>query len=119
MTTDNVWNKFNIEICIQRLNELFEQVKPALQLHQINNLHVIVLGDLIHGAIHTTCRIASEEDTCDQLMQASELLADLIDALSSYVNRIEVYTTYGNHARTVANKKENIHSDNMEKIVSW
>jgi len=78
-----------------------------------------VLGDLWHGAIHTSARVASEELVCEQMMQASEILAQSIEKLSHYVDEVVVYVTYGNHARTVQNKNDSIHRDNMERIVPW
>ena len=36
-----------------------------------------------------------------------------------YVNEVSVYSTYGNHARTVQKKEDSIHSDNMERIIPW
>lgn len=51
-------------------------------------------------------------------MQVSELLAEMLNELSFGV-AIDVYATYGNHMRTIQNKKESIHSDNMERIIPW
>ena len=61
----------------------------------------------------------SEEDTCDQLMHVSELIAEAVNDLSSIVNSVVVYSCYGNHLRSVQNKKDSVHSDNIEKIVPW
>lgn len=119
MVTDNIWNAYNIQICQERINTLYNKAQKYLRLHNVNNLYIMVLGDLINGAIHSTVRVASEEDTCDQLMQASELLAELINGLSKHVNSVHVYSTYGNHARTIQNKEDSIHSDNMERIIPW
>jgi hypothetical protein len=52
-------------------------------------------------------------------MHVSELVADAINELSKYVNETHIYSTYGNHMRTIQNKKESIHSDNLERIVPW
>lgn len=119
MVTDNIWNKYNIQVCKDRVNELYRKAKEHLRLHNVNRLYIMVLGDLISGSIHSTVRVASEEDTCEQLMHVSELLAELINELSHYVNEVHVYSTYGNHARTVQKKEDSIHSDNMERIVPW
>lgn len=119
MTTDNIWNKYDVNTCINRVSILLSKAKQYISLHGVNKLYVVVLGDLIHGAIHNTCRISSEEDACDQLMHVSELLAEFINDISECVNEVDVYSTYGNHARTIQNKKDNIHSDNLEKIVGW
>lgn len=117
--SDNIWNKYNTEICLQRVSKLFDKVYDALMVHNINRLHIVLLGDLINGAIHTGSRVASEENTCEQLMHVSEIIANFINTLSPCVNEINVYSTYGNHARTVQNKNDSIHSDNMERIIPF
>ena len=115
----NIWNEYNIDICLQRIEKLYKDTMNALKNHKVKTLHVVVLGDLINGAIHTSSRVASEENTCEQLMRASELLANLINELSCAVEVVNVYSTYGNHARTVQNKEDSIHADNLERIIPW
>lgn len=119
MTTDNIFNEYNTEICKRRVKYLTARVTERLDKHKCSILHIVVLGDMIHGAIHTSARVASNELVCDQLMQVSELLAQTILHLSKFTNEVYVYTTYGNHARTVQNKQDNIHRDNMERIIPW
>ena len=115
----NIWNEYNTEICKQRVSKLFGKVVNAVQEHNISTLHIVLLGDFVNGAIHTGSRVASEEYTCDQLMHVSEILANFINELSPCVNEVNVYSTYGNHARTVQNKNDSIHADNMERIIPW
>lgn len=119
MKTKNVFNAYNTEICKKRVANTVNQAIQRIQLHGCRRLHVVVLGDLCHGAIHTGARVASDELACEQLMQASEILAQAILRLSQYVDDTLVYATYGNHARTVQNKHDSIHRDNMERIVPW
>ena len=52
-------------------------------------------------------------------MHVSEIMAEAINELSYYVNTVMVYSCYGNHMRTVQDKNDSIHSDNMEKIIPW
>lgn len=117
--SDNIWNKYNTDVCIDRAGMLFEKVYNALKEHHIKKIHVVLLGDLINGSIHTTCRVASEENTCEQLMNVSELLAHFINSISRCVHEVNVYSTYGNHARTIQNKNDSIHADNMERVIPW
>lgn len=117
--SNNIWNEYNTSICVQRVSTLFNKVSDALRDHGIKTLHIALLGDFVNGAIHTGSRVASEENTCDQLMHVSEILASFINALSVYVDGINVHSTYGNHARTVQNKEDSIHSDNMERIIPF
>ena len=119
MVTDNLWNTYNTDICRQRVKKFIEISKEYIELNKIDVLHIVMLGDAAHGAIHSSCRVQSEEDVCDQLMNVSEIMAQAIGELSKVVNHISVYSCYGNHMRTVQDKKESIHSDNMEKIIPW
>lgn len=119
MTAENIFNTYNTKICKERVANIVNQAVERLLIHSCRTLHILVLGDLFHGAIHTSARVASEELVCDQIMQVSEILARSILELSKYVDNVVVHMTYGNHARTVQNKKENIHRDNMERLVPW
>ncbi len=119
MVTDNIWNQYNTDICRRRVEEFVSKTTQHLQKHGIKTLHIMLLGDAAHGAIHTGCRVASEEDVCDQLMHVSEIMAEAINELSSHVSGVNVYATYGNHLRTIQNKNDSVHSDNLEKIVPW
>lgn len=119
MKANNVFNTYNTEICKQRVKNVVNQTIDRILLHNCNKLHIIILGDLFHGAIHTSARVASEELVCDQIMQVSEILAQAIVRLSRCVPETHVYTTYGNHGRTVQNKNDNIHRDNMERLIPW
>ncbi len=119
MIANNIWNTYNVEICKSRVLEMVAKTKEYLELFKIDTLKIVLLGDAAHGGIHTGCRVASEEDVCDQLMHVSELMAETIQELSKYVNNIEIHSCYGNHLRTIQNKNDSIHSDNMEKIIPW
>jgi len=119
MITDNAFNTYNTEICKQRVTTVVEKASERIALNRCKRLHIVVLGDLIHGNCHVSARVASEEVAADQLMHASELLAQAIYSLSKWVDETYVYVTYGNHARSVQNKGDSIHRDNMERIVPW
>lgn len=119
MVTDNIWNKYNTDICRQRVSKLVSKTIKYLQRHDIKTLHILLLGDAAHGGIHNSARVASEEDVCDQLMHVSEIIAEAVNELSKYVGIANIYATYGNHLRTIQNKNDSIHSDNMEKIIPW
>lgn len=119
MTAKNVFNQYDTDICKSRVSHVVDSAISRIRLHRCRNLHIVVLGDLFHGAIHCSARVASEELVCDQIMQVSEILAQAIGELSEYVESVNVYMTYGNHGRTVQNKKDNIHRDNIERLIPW
>ena len=119
MTTHNIWNDYDTSVCQERVRKVVDEAIDRLRLYHPRRLHVFVLGDMIHGACHVSARVASEELVCDQLMQVSEILARAISELSQFVEEVDVYSTYGNHARTVQNKADSIHRDNLERIIPW
>jgi len=119
MVTDNIWNTYNTDICKQRVEKCVSYAQEYLARNEVNVLHIVLLGDAAHGACHVSCRVKSEEDTCDQIMNVSEILAQAINKLSDSVYEVHVHSCYGNHLRTVQNKNESVHSDNMEKIIPW
>lgn len=119
MQTNNMFNTYNTDICKERVQRVVDAAIQRITLHGCRKLHLVVLGDLLHGGIHCSARVASDELVCDQLMQVSEILAQAIMVLSAYVERTIVYITYGNHARTIQSKHDSIHRDNMERIVPW
>lgn len=118
MITDNIWNTYNTKICLTRVKELINEVISDITEQGITKLHVVSLGDEVHGAIHVTARVSSEEKTCDQIMHVSEIIAAMLNELSNYA-KIEYYSCYGNHSRTIQNKKESVHDDNMGRIIPW
>lgn len=119
MTTDNIWNTFNVDICKERIRKTVKYTIEYLIKNDIDMISIINLGDMCHGSIHTGCRVESEEDTCDQLMHSAEILAEAIDEISKHVNHVTFYSCNGNHLRTIQNKNDSIESDNMEKIIPW
>lgn len=119
MVADNIYNHYNTDICEERVREVVSSTIERLVLHKCATLNIVLLGDMFHGAIHTSARVASEELVCDQIMQVAEILAQAIDTMSRYAERVVVYATYGNHGRTVQDKKDNIHRDNMERLIPW
>ena len=119
MLAENICNKYNTEICRARVRDITKKAVDRIAYNQCENVHIVILGDIINGGIHTSSRVASEELVCDQMMHAAELLAESILYINQFVNNTFVYMTYGNHARTIQNKNDNIHRDNMERVIRW
>lgn len=119
MVTNNIFNEYDTTTCIDRVNKVVNSAIDRIERHGCRNLHIVVLGDMFHGAIHASARVASEELVCDQIIQVSEILAQAINKLSQHVENTIVHMTYGNHARTVQKKEDSIHADNIEKIIPW
>lgn len=119
MNTENIWNRYNKEVFLCRVMYLLREINGIIRHVKPAALHVVLLGDMCHGAIHTSARVESDEYASDQLMAVSEYLAEFITDIANKVPCTDVYCTYGNHMRTVQNKKDSVHGDNFEKIIPW
>jgi len=119
LTADNVWNKYNVEIADRRISYLRDKVSDKLFENRVCRLHVVLLGDMISGNLHSTVRIQNSETAVEQLMDVSERIAELVSDLADSVVETIVYSTYGNHARSVQNFNDSIHADNMERIIPF
>lgn len=119
MCTENIWEHYDTDICRERVEKLVDKAKKKLLLHNSRKLHVVIMGDMAHGAIHTNTRVASNELTCEQIMHVSEILAQAISQLADMVDETVIHATYGNHLRTIQKKEDSIHADNMERLIPW
>lgn len=116
---ENYWNKYNVNIANYRMLKLKLSVIKYCKRHNINTLHIEIIGDMINGNIHLGNKVENEEDVISQTMQISEMLGEFIYDLSNQINNINIYTTYGNHGRTTSNKKESIDTENFERLIEW
>lgn len=118
LDTTNSLNTFNMKVAKRRINKLFNTVLRENVKHNIDTLYVANIGDVVSGLIHTTTRLESREKVMEQVMNASELIAELLYNLSKDVN-IEYYSVFGNHDRIFADKKEAQNADNYCTIIDW
>lgn len=115
---DNYLNKYNIDIFKQRINNLVCQIISKLQFFKVENLYVVNLSDLISGIIHSLIRLQNRENLIQQIMIASETLAEILIGLSRYVN-IEYYSTIDNHSRIIADKHNSLDAESFVLIIDW
>lgn len=119
MRTDNMFNRYDPDICIGRLAEYAGKIREYFKMYHPKKCHLVILGDLWHGHIHTSLRVGATETTVEQVMRSCELVAQFINEIMDCVPSIDVYTTYGNHSRVIANKKDSVHHDNLELLVPF
>ncbi len=119
MVTDNIWDHYDTNVCRRRVEKLVERASERIRQNRCRRLHIVLLGDMCHGAIHTSARVASEELVCSQIMQVSELIAQAVSSLADEVEQTFIHATYGNHLRTVQKKNDSLHADNMERLIPW
>ena len=115
---DNYWNVFNPDVCVKRVNRLKAEVLRLHDQYNFSRLHVVNLGDLISGRIHSQIRIENREDVISQTIHVSEILAELLTDLSEFVET-DYYDCLDNHSRLEPNKKESLNLESLVRIIPW
>lgn len=115
---DNYWNKYNPDIAKQRIAKLRDEVIKKCQNNNVEDLYVVNLADLIAGRIHLGLRLESRFDVITQIMQVSEILAELLCDLSQHF-KLHYYDCLDNHSRLEPNKNDAMDLESLARITPW
>jgi hypothetical protein len=116
---DTFWNKFNTDVCKQRVNKLLIETLNFCDTFGVSRLHIVNLSDLICGRIHQTLRLQSRIDTITQIMEVSEMLAEFISTITMNGILVEYYDCLDNHSRLEPNKTDSLDLESLVRIVPW
>ena len=116
MTCDNSVNKYDIDICKDRINKVVDKTIENGLKNEIDKLHIVCLGDILSGTIHNTIQRANQEEISQQIVLASELLSEVIAKLSNYFY-CTVTMTQGNHEAIDMNKNDRTNKNNYNSLV--
>lgn len=116
---DNSYNKYNLEIAAERLSKLATEVIANCHRNNVKVLNFLNMGDLIAGAIHPTLRLTQSMNVMDQVMKASELTAQLLNQLQAAAPTVVYRSVTDNHSRLIPNYKENLESENLNRLIDW
>lgn len=116
---DNFYNKYNTEVAGQRLQKLVNDVVKYCKVNKVNTLHVLNLGDLIHGIIHNSARLEQQLDVVEQVMVAAELISRTLFALTANIPNVTYRSVVDNHSRAIASYKDHIEKENFNRLIDW
>lgn len=115
---NNYFNVYNPEVCKTRVGNLIEDTIKIGKLHGYKQLNVVNLSDLIAGRIHLSIRLQSREDVITQVMEVSEIVAEMLSKLSEHFH-ISYYDVMDNHSRIEPNKKDSLELETLVRIIPW
>lgn len=115
---DNYYNKYNPEIAVERVHQLFSKVVDCVYRYNLGKLVIVNLGDMIAGRIHAPIKMESRMDSISQIMEVSELIAMFLSDLSQFVD-IEYYEVLDNHSRLEPNVKESLDLESLARITGF
>lgn len=113
---DNVLDKYNPNICKEKMNYYVDKVIQHGKQNNIDKLYVLMAGDLVSGIIHDVNRYESRLNIIEQITMVSELISEAINRLSNYFYCI-CGIVLGNHDRVVAKKDKSIENENFSILI--
>ena len=112
------FNKFNSDVARYRINKVKQKTFDKVKKEEIQTLHIANLGDMVHGIIHVSTKIQSEEDVIQQVITASEYLKDFIGTFLQEGIYVKYYNVIGNHGRVTPSKNDVAGiEENFEKLI--
>jgi hypothetical protein len=116
---DNYYNKYNITIARKRVNKLIQDVIRYCVNNNVQRLNILGLGDYCQGHIHTSARLEQQIDVVEQIMVASEIIADTLNQLQAAAPDVRYYSVTDNHSRMTPSLKESIEAENYGKLITF
>ena len=98
------FNEFNFDVCKKRVRYCTKRAIDWITLHRnaypLDDLHLLVTGDLISGDIHDELKITNEFPTPVQVWEAAKLLAEQVTVYAPHFKNVIVeFISEDNHAR--------------------
>ena len=119
MEIDNFANKYNTEIARKRVSAYVDETIKLCRNNNVKRLNVCNLSDSIHGIIHVTGRIEETTDVIEQVMLASEILADALVRLQDAAPEVIYRSVTDNHARVMPDFKQHIEKENFSRLIDF
>lgn len=113
------FNTYNFDILQERLKKYLDEIIEIRETYNSQNAYVILGGDMLHGLIHTNARIEAKENIIEQIKKVSDVIGHFIDVLRYQFSNVFVYTTPGNHGRSMASKEEAIRGENFDLLIPY
>lgn len=112
-------NTFNSEVLGDRLQKYLDAIHDIVKTYLPQNAYVIIGGDLIQGLIHVNARIEAKENIVEQIMIVSDYVGNFLYQISQWFEHVYVYSTAGNHARSVSSKEEVPRGENFDLLIPY
>ena len=115
----NHWGSYNSSIARDMMRHYLDRIIKIAEIHQSENCIVWENGDAISGAIHRSIQITNKENVIEQVMGASELIAEFIAELSKHFKTVKFISVSGNHSRIDPNKDNALVDERLDDLIEW
>ena len=107
----NYYNTYNTKVALERLTTLANNTIKYCKRNNVSTLHVLNLGDMIQGLIHTNARIEAQLDVAEQIIVAGEIVASFLNKIKEAAPHITYRSVFDNHSRAMADKNQHIEKE--------
>ena len=119
LESDSSFGKYNSDIAKIMLGKYLGEVIKAIELYQIQNVYVIILGDVCNGKIHETVQLQNRENVIEQIQLASELICDFIYRIAQNCDSVIVNSVMSSNHCRLGKKDEVLRDERLDSIVLW
>lgn len=116
---DNAWRRYNSTVCAHMFETYLERILHIADRHACEDCVVWAAGDVISGNIHRSIQVTNKENVIEQIMGASELIAEFLAELSRNFRTVRFVSVAGNHSRIEPNKDNAVHGERLDNLVEW
>lgn len=118
--TDSVFNKFNKDVAMARMEEYAEQIIEYAREKRPSKIIINGSGDYIAGIIHVSNRIMTDMDGVESCKTFAESISRLLIKVRLETGLpVEFYSVHGNHDRMIESKNESLENETFERFIVW
>lgn len=115
----NYWDEYNSDIARDMISYYIDRIITIAETHHSENCIIWENGDAISGSIHRSIQITNKENVIEQVMGASELIAEFIAELSRHFRTVKFVSVSGNHSRVESNKDNALVEERLDDLIEW
>ena len=115
---DTAFGMYNPDVATSRMGQYFHRILDIAETHEVQDLYVVLCGDLISGNIHKSIQVSNRENVIQQIKTASELISSFVADLAPHFAHVYVTGVSGNHSR-MDKKDEAMHDERLDDLILW
>lgn len=116
---NSAFASYSPQIARERMQKYAARIRQIAHMTKANFVHVALMGDMISGNIHQSIRCENRENLIDQLVGASEVLAEFLQEMGNTFDTVHVTSVSGNHSRPDPNADNLLRSERLDALIPW
>lgn len=117
---ESVNNFYSPDICADRFSLLAQQVINFIQVHGVQKLIVVDLGDDVQGCLRMSDLKLNQSSVVKAIVEVSRLIAQFLNQISAYAEIVYYHVPTSNHTqlRMIGMKPNECSDEDVEYVIS-